>query len=89
MTTAGNAAEKQRSATAAAGAPILAESQTPTRPIAQSKTSVANGSPCSGTRPVQFGIAVSRKPATVVTSVKLVEIRVWAEAAQAQRPRWK
>jgi hypothetical protein len=24
-----------------------------------------------------------------VTSVKLVEIRVWAEAAQAQRPRWK
>ena len=27
-------------------------------------TSTSNGMPCSGSRPVQFGIAVSRKPVT-------------------------
>ena len=63
---------KQRSATAAAGTPILAESQTPTRPIAQSKTSAANGPPCSGMRPVQFGIAVSRKPTVAAANPKTI-----------------
>jgi len=29
------------------------------------------------------------EPRPLVTSVKLVEIRDWAEAAQAQRPWWK
>jgi transposase len=33
--------------------------------MTQRKTSVASGPPCSGIRPVQFGIAVSRNPAVV------------------------
>lgn len=37
-------------------------------PDRQSKTSVANGLPCSGMRPVQFGIAVSRQPAAVAAA---------------------
>ena len=67
-TTARNAAGNDRSASAATGVPITAESRTATRPIAQRRTSVASGPPCKGRRPVQFGIAVSKNPATVAAA---------------------
>ena len=34
------------------------------RPATQTENSNTSGPPCSGSRPVQFGTAVSRKPAT-------------------------
>jgi hypothetical protein len=49
---------------AAATQPISAESVTATRPAAQAITRMSNDQPCSGRRPVQLGIAVSRKPVT-------------------------
>jgi len=62
-TTAQNATGKARSSTAAAQGPISADRPTAARPRAQSPTSSAKPGPRSGSRPVQLGIAVSRKPA--------------------------
>jgi hypothetical protein len=42
--------------------PVAAEKVTARRPAIHMTTSVASGVPCSGSRPVQFGIAVNRKP---------------------------
>ena len=50
---------------AAAGPqPIHAETLTAIRPATQVENSRNSGLPCSGSLPVQFGTAVSRKPAT-------------------------
>ena len=50
---------------AAAGPqPIQAEMLTAIRPATQVENSRISGLPCSGSLPVQFGTAVSRKPAT-------------------------
>ncbi len=47
----------------AAKGPVQAEKATATRPIIQNRTSVPSGQPWSGSRPVQLGMAVRRKPA--------------------------
>ena len=49
---------------AANNQPISAEKVTAMRPASHTATSVSNGVPWIGSRPVQFGIAVSRKPVT-------------------------
>ena len=49
---------------AAGSQPISAENVTATRPASHTATSMSNGVPWIGSRPVQFGIAVSRKPVT-------------------------
>jgi hypothetical protein len=48
--------------------PIVADENTAARPKSHRSTSTASGMPCSGIRPVQFGIAVSRNPATVAAA---------------------
>ena len=53
---------------AAAQAPSTAEMATASRPASQSDTSPSKGPPCSGSRPVQFGTAVNRKPAMAATA---------------------
>jgi hypothetical protein len=63
-TAARKAAGKARSRTAALSVPIFCETSIAIRPSAHNVTSKASGPPCSGIRPVQFGIAVSRNPAT-------------------------
>ena len=40
------------------------DSVTAARPATQTSSSTISGVPCSGSRPVQFGMAVSRKPVT-------------------------
>ena len=47
----------------AAGRPIQADVSTAIRPAAQRAVSAASGQPATGSRPIQFGIAVKRKPA--------------------------
>ena len=42
--------------------PVSAENVTAMRPAIQTTTSASSGVPCIGNRPVQFGIAVNRKP---------------------------
>ena len=64
-TTRRNASGKARSTAVAAPAPISPPNRVAARPAAHSSASAASGMPCSGSLPVQFGIAVSRKPATV------------------------
>lgn len=44
---------------------ISAETRQAIRPSIHSPASTASGAPLTGRRPVQFGIAVNRKPATV------------------------
>ena len=46
----------------AASQPIFADKVMAQRPASQTSTRTARGDPWSGNRPVQFGIAVSRKP---------------------------
>ena len=48
---------------AAGAAPIFAENSIARRPASHSSASAPSGAPVTGRRPVQFGIAVSRKPA--------------------------
>src|SRR6185436_10392421 len=48
----------------AACGPSDADSRSATRPASQRPASAARRAPRSGSRPVQFGIAVRRKPAT-------------------------
>ena len=43
--------------------PILPDARMATRPANHSSASAPSGQPLTGNRPVQFGIAVSRKPA--------------------------
>ena len=57
-------APKARSRTATITAGNAAETATITRPASHSATSPASGQPTIGSRPVQFGTAVIRKPAT-------------------------
>ena len=57
-------ARKLTSTIAANSQPISAEKVTPTRPASQTKTNTSKGMPWIGNRPVQLGIAVSRKPVT-------------------------
>ena len=45
-----------------------AENKIATRPASHSSASAASGQPLTGSRPVQFGMAVSRKPATVAAT---------------------
>ena len=52
------------SISAAGNQPMKPDSVTATRPAIQTSSSTISGVPCSGSRPVQFGIAVSRKPVT-------------------------
>ena len=56
-------ARKARSQTAATPLPIRSENATAPRPSTQIANNIISGAPCSGLRPVQFGIAVNRKPA--------------------------
>jgi predicted acyl esterase len=57
-------AGKARSSTAAIVEPVHAKKKTETRPTSHSNARPASGLPCSGMRPVPFGMAVSRNPAT-------------------------
>ncbi len=63
-TTTKKIAGKARSTAAAGQAPIQTDPAIAARPASQSSIRPASGAPCNGIRPVQFGIAVSRKPAT-------------------------
>ena len=56
--------EETDSIAAAGPQPIQAEILTAMRPATQVENSSISGLPCSGSLPVQFGTAVSRKPAT-------------------------
>jgi hypothetical protein len=58
------AARNAQSIAAAATQPISAEKKTASRPANQTRTRANSGNPCTGSRPVQFGIAVRRKPVT-------------------------
>ena len=58
------ASRKAQSITAAASQPVCAEKYTASRPASHSATSARSGNPCTGRRPVQLGMAVSRKPVT-------------------------
>src|SRR5262245_9065607 len=60
-----SAARNAMSITAASSAPQIAEPATATRPASQSAARAANGKPLTGKRPVQLGMAVSRKPVTM------------------------
>jgi len=53
---------KLASISIAASQPISPENVTPRRPAIQTSTSESKGIPRIGSRPVQFGIAVNRKP---------------------------
>ena len=64
-TTAARATRNKRSTTAAQGRPSQAEMATAKRPASQVSRRPSNGGPVTGSRPVQFGTAVSRKPATM------------------------
>jgi len=61
-------ARKPTSIAAAGNQPTSAEIVTTTRPAIHTKTSASSGLPWIGSRPVQFGIAVKRKP--VITAGK-------------------
>ena len=50
---------------AAATSPTMPASRTATRPDSQTANRTNNTGPPTGGRPVQFGMAVSRKPATI------------------------
>jgi hypothetical protein len=56
--------EKGKVETADASTPSLAEHETPTRPVIHNRTRPASGPLCNAMRPVQFGIAVGKNPAT-------------------------
>ena len=45
--------------------PVSIEKKTASRPASHKRTSAKRGRPCTGRRPVQFGIAVSRNPVTI------------------------
>ncbi len=68
ITTAASVRRNATSIVAATSGPILVDSRIAIRPANQSATSAASGAPFTGNRPVQFGIAVSRKPATVAAT---------------------
>ena len=53
---------KLASTSIAASQPVSAENVTVMRPAIQTTTSASKGIPRIGRRPVQFGIAVNRKP---------------------------
>ena len=63
-TTPAKTIRKSVSHTAAGARPMISETKTAPRPSAHSAQSSASGRPATGNRPVQFGIAVSKKPAT-------------------------
>ena len=57
------AARNARSTVAANHTPVSAEVKMATRPLIQMRKRISSGRPVTGRRPVQFGTAVSRKPA--------------------------
>ena len=63
-TTPRRTSHSERSIAAASPAPISAETATAILPASQRRTRPPSGAPCSGSRPVQLGMAVSRKPQT-------------------------
>ena len=62
--TAASNTRNSESMAAAGPQPIHAEMLTAIRPATQVEKSRTSGLPCNGNLPVQFGTAVSRKPAT-------------------------
>ena len=62
--TASTAARKAMSIAAVSAGPGTCGSSIAARPAIQIATSAASGQPATGRRPVQFGIAVNRKPHT-------------------------
>ena len=48
--------------------PITAENRTAARPASHNSASPASGAPFTGSWPVQFGTAVSRKPAITASA---------------------
>src|SRR5262249_59300518 len=73
-TTHANTDGKARSRSAAIFASKCAESRTASRPTAHSSKRMASGAPWSGIRPVQLGIAVSRKPATTAAENHFMDV---------------
>jgi hypothetical protein len=59
---AATSARKLKSTSIAASHPVSAENATQRRPASQTVASPSSGVPWIGNRPVQFGIAVNRKP---------------------------
>ena len=59
-----SSARNAQSTTAASAQPIWPDKATATRPASQTENSASKGRPRNGRRPVQFGTAVSRNPAT-------------------------
>ena len=63
-----NATGKARSAATASQTGISAETRPAIRPSSHKPAKLASGSPLTGSRPVQFGIAVNRKPAIAASA---------------------